>query len=188
MTPFEYVTAAILLILGLGITGLLGALLETLRAHQTIRLDWIPLTWAVLIFLAQMQFLWASYELNGLIRVWRVSTFALMIGLALLLFAAGALVLPRDVRVHQDNGFETFRQDGRWALVALGVYFAAGFGVNPLLFGMPVFDPLNIAALVLGLVALATFFAKTRRRWVVGTLLFLGIAIPALVLFSPPAY
>ena len=45
-----------------------------------------------------------------------------------------------------------------------------------------------IVALVLSVVALGTFFAKSRRASACGTLMFLALVVVAVVLFSPAAY
>ena len=188
MTAFEYVTAVLLLILGLGVTRLLGAMVEAVRVRERIQLHWIPLVWAVIIFLWQIQFLWAAFELNRLVDTWTAGKFIFMVGLALLLFVSGALVLPRDPASELTNGLETFRQDGRWALVFLSIYFGAAFFANYILFGLTLLHPLNIFVLSLGLILIVGFFTKRRKALIAVTVLFGTLSIVGLVLLSPPAY
>ena len=188
MTPFEYVTAVALLILGLGITGLLRALIEVFKARDIIRVDVISLTWGISIFAVQMQFLWGLYELNRLIPIWTASNFMLIVTLALLLFAAGVLVLPRDPGVPGRDPAREFALDGRWALIALSAYFCLAYVANHILFGVGFFHPLNVLALLLGILALTTFLVRTHRVRVVTTVLFVVLLLPAIVIWSPPAY
>lgn len=188
MTPFEFVTAVMLLILGLGITGLLRALIDVFKARDVVILDWMSITWGVGIFAVQMQFLWGTYELSRLVPVWTALNFIIMIALALLLFAAGVLVLPRDPAGTGRDLAQEFDRDGRWALICLSAYFFLAFIANPLLFGAPFFHPLNLLALTLGVVALATCLTPRRKGRMVGTVVFLMLVLPAIVLFSPPSY
>jgi len=62
MNIFEYVTAILLLVLGLGITNLLTDAVNVFRARRNIEFHWMPLTWVGIIFAWQMQFLWAVFE------------------------------------------------------------------------------------------------------------------------------
>jgi hypothetical protein len=54
MSIFEYVTAALLIILGLGITELLNDAISLFRERRRNRPEWIPLAWAAIVFSHQI--------------------------------------------------------------------------------------------------------------------------------------
>ena len=135
-----------------------------------------------------MQFLWAVYELSRLIDSWTALKFVTMIVLALLLFVSGALILPRETSAGGGGPFEVFVRDGRWALISLAAYCMLAFLVNPVFFGTPIFGPLNMFLLVLVVILAATFFARNRTWWVMGTVIFAAGTLAAVVLLSPHVY
>ena len=94
MTPFEFVTVAVSFILGLGVTQLLSAAVATFRARHRLHLEWLPLLWALSIFLWMFQFWRAIDELASIFDSWTTSRFVTVLSMAMLLFTAGALVLP----------------------------------------------------------------------------------------------
>ena len=138
MTPFEFVTVAVSFILGLGVTQLLSAAVATFRARHRLHLEWLPLLWALSIFLWMFQFWWAIYELASIFDSWTTSRFVTVLSMAMLLFTAGALVLPAYDTGETRSLAETFQADGRWALVFLSGYFGVSLVVNLLWWNVPV--------------------------------------------------
>lgn len=79
------------------------------------------------IFFWQIQFWWAVIELPLLIKTWDIREFMMLLGLSLLMFVSGALVLPASELSKGEKPYESFKQDGRWALPCLSIYFAVAF-------------------------------------------------------------
>ncbi len=139
MDSFRWLAVALSILLGLGVTRLLSALIDVFRSRSQAGPDWVPLTWAGCIFLWQIQYWWAIEELPSLVKVWTMGSFLILVGLALLLFAAASLILPA-ARLGAGEGYRAeFERDGRWALVALSAYFVLAlvtdwlfWGVSPL--------------------------------------------------------
>ena len=188
MSIFEYVVAALLLVVGLGITQLLSDLADTFRGRQRINLHWIPLTWVGLVFVWQMQFIWGIFELNELIKSWTAVNFIILLFMALLLFVAGALVVPKSSDDESWNVWEQFLQDGRWSLVCLSCFFFLAFFTNPVLFEIPLLLPANMMDFVLGTLLIIVQFARSKMIWAVTTIAFTLLTMIALVLLSPAAY
>ncbi len=69
MSAFEYFSVALSFVLGLGLTRLLLGALYVFRARERQRVHWIPILWAASIFLFQIQYWWAVFELRVLIEV-----------------------------------------------------------------------------------------------------------------------
>jgi len=188
MKIFEYIIAMLLIVLGLGITQLLNDAVGTFRRRHTIRMHWIPVAWSALVFLWQMQYLWAIFELDTLIRSWTAAKFVVLLLMALLLFVAGALVVPK---ADDDQGSDAWRQfldDGRWSLIALALFFFLAFLSNPVLFGIPLWEPDNVMDLILGLVLFVAQFFRSEKAWGRTTLLFTLLSIAALAMLSPSVY
>jgi hypothetical protein len=184
---FEYITAALMLILGLGVTQLLGDVVSAFRRRQTSRLHWIPMTWAAIVFAWQMQFLWAVFELQGLQDSWSAVEFLVLLTLALLLFAAGSLVVPR-ADDETRKALTQFQQDGRWTLVILAAFFALAYYTNVRYFGSDYRDPWSIDDLLLATVLLVTVCARKERTWAAATIVFAIASAISIVGLSPGQY
>ena len=137
MTAFEYVSVALSLVVGLSVTRLLTAGLHLFVHRDRVAGDWITVTWAVFCFFWQLQFWWAIFEFGRLPR-WTFGGFLLLVGSAVLLYAASALILPgrRDDEVDLEAHFLAH---GRWGVLFLMIYFLSAFVVGPVLWGPETF-------------------------------------------------
>ena len=188
MTPFEYLAGTMMLIVGLGITRLLSGLVDRFRDRHLSKPHWIPLVWALLVFVFQMQFLWAAFELNTLIEIWTVSAFIFMLVYALGLFLAGVLVIPRSRADKEEDAFEFFLRDGRWALMALAFIQLWSLLLNPVLFNVHFLDLWNLFGLLGIAILLITFFSKSRQVWAIGTILYLVYDVVIILKITPGQY
>jgi len=115
MTPFEFITVALSFILGLGITQVLLSAIGVFRARDRIAINWMALAWAAIILLWQLQYWWAVLELDGLIHTWTLLQFVVLVAYTLMLFVAGALILPSPDHGVDERLHGAFQRDGRWA-------------------------------------------------------------------------
>lgn len=163
LNSFRWIWVAPSIILGLGVTRLLSDAIIVFRSRSRAPVDWVPLVWAGCIFVWQVQYLWAVIELPNLSETWTLIHFLLLLGLSLLLFIAAALVLPDSQLKEGESLADYFRQDGRWALVALSAWGCNAIVANRVLFNM---SPLSYeAGLLTALVVLpAAFLATPSRR------------------------
>lgn len=188
MDIFSFVVSALLLVLGLGITRLLEDAVTTFRTRRRMKMDWVPWVWVGVVFVWQMQVVWAIFELSRLIDVWSAGRFLLLLAMALLLYVAGALVVPKTFDDQGSDAWEQFRQDGRWALVALALFFLLAFFANPVLFGISLWEADNLLELGLALWLVALQLFRGRRAWALATPLFALATLVAVVLLSPALY
>jgi hypothetical protein len=187
LTIFEYLTAALMLVMGLGVTQLLSDVVDAFRRRQTVRLHWIPLTWAAIVFAWQMQFIWAVFELQALLRSWKAWEFLMMLCLALLLFVAGSLVVPR-ADDEAKSAVEQFRRDGRWTLAILAAFFFLAYFVNIFMFNLEYHDPVDLQDLLLAMALSLTLLARSVTVWATATVLFAVMSAIAIVTLSPSTY
>lgn len=163
MTSFEFFSVALSLVLGLGITRILLGGLGVFRARQRQNIHWIPVVWAVTVFVYQIQYWWAIFELKETLLTWTQGVFATLLSLSILLFVAGALVLPASADQERQNLYDYFDQSGRWALLAVTGYLLLSIWTNWFLFGTELLSAMNVTiAGVAGLTVLA--FASANRR------------------------
>ena len=188
MTAFEYFSVAFSFVLGLGVTRLLLGFLQVFRMREQLRPHWIPLAWGTSIFIYQIQFWWAVFELNTALAQWTHSAFITLIRHTLLLFVAGALVLPVQVQSRHDRLIDYFDEDGRWSILALAAYAALSFWTNWSLFGTSPLSRIGVIVSSILVLALVGFFA--RARWLQGAvaIAFLVTAGVAYVALTPAQY
>jgi ACR3 family arsenite efflux pump ArsB len=93
MTPFEYVTVLISIILGLGITQIVTGLADLIHQWDRVKVYWPHLLWIFLIFFLHIQEWWATYELRGFTS-WRLTSFFFVIIYPIILFILARLWFP----------------------------------------------------------------------------------------------
>ncbi|MDH3645781.1 MAG: hypothetical protein OER80_03320 [Gammaproteobacteria bacterium] len=188
MTIFEFISVALSFVIGLGIARLLTAVVELFRARKTVRLHWMPFVWAALVFLWMIQYWWAIFELSLVVESWEMWRFAFLLLLALLLFAAAALILPTRPAETKTDLLEDFQADGRWALIVMVSYFLVAVTANTALFGLALTAPLNLLTLSLTVLPLVFLFSKNYRVQTIVTLLSVPLNLYAFLKFSPNLY
>lgn len=188
MTPFEFISVALSFVLGLGITRLLSSAINVFRRRDQIRVHWVPLVWAGVIFLFQIQYWWAIFELSDIVTEWTLLRFVTLLGMAIFLFVAGALVLPWSKPAENGSLLLDFEHNGRWALIFLCIYFIISLWGNWYFWQVTLFDFLSaiVVALIVGLV-LFLVIPSQRIRGIL-TVLYMVLTVYACLKFSPAVY
>ncbi len=189
MTPFEFITVALSFILGLGITQVLLSAIGVFRARDRITIDWMALAWGAIILLWQLQYWWAVLELNALIHTWTLLHFVVLVAYTLMLFIAGALILPSPDQDVDERLLGAFQRDGRWALVVLALYFASSIVTNWYLFDTPPLSVTSAWCVVLALLPL--LFLRSRNPTVRKVIILIEFPLSAwvaVVVMSPASY
>ncbi len=60
--------------------------------------------------------------------------------------------------------------------------------MNPVFFGVPVFSPLNLLALLLGIILIIAMFIQSKKVWAWVTISYSVLSLVAIVYFSPMSY
>ena len=188
MSPFEFVIGALLIILGLGITELLNDAVGQFRDRSERASDWIALTWAAIVFVYQMQFLWAIFELSTIVQSWTAGNFLIALSLVLLLFVAGALIVPRPSNSVPWDPWERFIENGRWSLIALAAYCLLAFVANIRLFELEWAAADNLFNVFLAVYFLSVFFLRSRKIWAWATVVAAVLTVVETVRLSPSIY
>lgn len=93
MTPFEYVTVLISIILGLGITQIVTGIADIIHQWERVRLYWPHLLWILLVFFLQIQEWWQIYDLRHY-ESWRLPSFLLLSLYPINLFILSRILFP----------------------------------------------------------------------------------------------
>lgn len=188
MSTFEFFSVALTFVLGLGVARLLVGGLYVFRNRRRYASDWVPVAWAAIIFLLQIQYWWSIFELEALVEIWTQQIFLTLLTLTLLLFVAGALVLPSSDEHALDDLTDYFQENGRWAMVAVSVYSVGTVIANWLLFGASPFSVAGLAVVGAALLPIAAFVAPSRSVRAGQTVAFVIIVAWAYVAMAPGAY
>jgi hypothetical protein len=188
LDSFRWITVAISMILGIGVTRLLSSAVVIVRNRDDFRLDFLPIAWAIYVFFAQIQFWWGIIELSKLKSVWSLTDFLTFLSMPLLLFIAAALVLPHEARAKDLDLREGFERDGRLALIALTVFNAVALVVDASWWSANLLTMQG--AMLLGLVLLppAVLLISSRRIQIVVTVVYAVLLIACDIDASPSAY
>lgn len=93
MTPFEYVTVLISIVIGLGLTQLLTGIAELIHHWQRIRLYWPHVIWVILAFFLHIQQWWELYALRDIVS-WKLPVFFITILYPVNLFILSRILFP----------------------------------------------------------------------------------------------
>jgi len=188
VNSFRWIWIAPSIILGLGLTRLLSAVVAAFRSRGHATLDWVPFGWAGCIFVWQVQYLWAVIELPNLVQTWTLLEFLMLLGLSLLLFVAAALVLPPTELAPGESLTESFRRDGRWALLCLSGWACNAIVVNWYLFDIALLSHPTALLTVEAALPLAFLAIPSRRAREGITLLGVATTLWVAWALSPKSY
>jgi hypothetical protein len=93
MTPFEYVTVLISIILGMGITQIITGVADLVNHWNRVRIYWPHLLLIVLVFFLQIQEWWDTYELRKFESL-RLPTFLFVLFYPINLFILARILFP----------------------------------------------------------------------------------------------
>jgi len=104
MTTFEYLAVLISIIVGLGITHLLGGVARFISNPGKYKLYWVHLVWTAYVFVYLAMFWWFQLWMNR-VEEWTALLYMFLVVWTVLLYVQCAVIMPRDF---PDNG--DFRQ------------------------------------------------------------------------------
>jgi hypothetical protein len=93
VTPFDYLSVLISIVLGLGLTELLSNVHRLIQARDRVTFHWLPLLWSGLIFVMLVQWWWAAFGLHRQLE-WNFFFFLLILLIPVLMYLTAASVLP----------------------------------------------------------------------------------------------
>ena len=113
MDAFSYLSVLLSIIIGLGLTQLLTAAGRLIRHRDRVRVDWLPLLWAVVLLIIYVQAWWAMFGLRNL-RAWTFVEFLVVLGQTITLYMMAAVALPEQVDEGGVDLARYYEQQHRW--------------------------------------------------------------------------
>ena len=107
MSAFEYVMVLVSIVVGLGVTHILGAVgtaIHRLRGTgEPIRLDLAYMTWIAFVFVWLVEFWWWEFKLADLVTEWTFAFYLFIVGYSVTLFLLAVVLVPRDMEGMRDS-------------------------------------------------------------------------------------
>ncbi|MEP6730930.1 MAG: hypothetical protein ABJE10_09840 [bacterium] len=177
MDQFNYLAVLISIILGLGITQLLGGVGRLLQGRRRVRVYWPSLAWVALLLIIDVQTWWTMFGLRQ-VRRWTFVEFLVVLLQPIVLYLLAALALPEATTDDTVDLRANYYGHSRW-FFGLAVLLLVVSVVKDLTLSGRLPGPLNLS--MHGLFALGWGGAAiTRRegyhRWLVvyTTILMIG--------------
>lgn len=152
MSPFEFVTVLISIILGLGITQIMSGLADLIHQWKNVRLYGPHLLWIVLVFILHVQDWWLLYQLRH-IASWSLPAFLFQVLYPISLFILARILFPMagDPQSSDMRGYylENFRKFFVMVMIltvvsALENLYVHALGVEGWLINAAVFGTLTV--------------------------------------------
>jgi len=102
ISPFEYVSILVSIILGLGITQILSAFSDLLYHHKKVRFYWPHTFWLVFILFLHIQDWFITYQLKDK-PVWHLPELFFILLYPISLFCAAKMLLPTNEREERND-------------------------------------------------------------------------------------
>jgi hypothetical protein len=102
MSPFEFVTVLISIILGLGITQIMSGVADLIHQWKSVRLYWPHLLWVALVFVLHVQEWWLIYQLKT-VTTWQLPVFLFQVLYPIFLFILARILFPMTTNEHSTD-------------------------------------------------------------------------------------
>lgn len=177
MSNFPIVATVLSMVLGLSVTRLLLGFLTVFRIRRGAPVDWVPLVWAGILFMIQLEFWWAINQLPSLQPTFSFPEFVFLVLLTMMLFLSAALMLPSRSEDEQFGLRLYYEQDGRYALLFLSSFLMLGFVVNSLLFKAPIVSMSTVIDVPMIAMPIWAFFSTSRAVYTKIALAYIPLAV-----------
>jgi hypothetical protein len=148
MSIFEYISVTIAIVLGLAIARLLTAFGELIIHRKRVTFHWVPLTWAITLFLLIYVLWWQFFSVGAALDEWAFLDFLSAAVVTLPLYLASMLFLPRHFDTPEISLYDNFIRNGKWGVGAYLVFFVLAVPVNARLWDTPVISMNTLQILI----------------------------------------
>lgn len=148
MTPYEYLTIFVAVILGLGVVNLLSGVASILDTRFDQRVDWIHALWTLNVLVTTLLVWWFNFDLTAA-EEWTLPHFLNLVAYVLILYLMSGLLYP--VRGVEVVDFRSHFEANRPRFFAMAVAFQAVDFAEAVLRRQALgtsWDPIHLASLV----------------------------------------
>jgi hypothetical protein len=121
MTTFEYISVLLSIIVGLGVTHLLGGVGRIINEPKRYTIYWVHLVWVVWLFLMMIFFWWFQFQLVG-IQVWSFGHYLVIMLYAVMLYMFSVVLMPR-YRIEEGDFRRYYMERRKWLAGFIGAWF-----------------------------------------------------------------
>ncbi|NOT73863.1 MAG: hypothetical protein HOP08_02970 [Cyclobacteriaceae bacterium] len=162
MTPFDYVSVLISIILGLGITQIMTGVADLVHQWNKVKLYWPHLLWIVLVFILHIQEWWETYQLHDFDE-WRLPTFLFLSLYPVTLFILARILFPFNVQDGPIDLKEFYYANFRKFFISTMILTVLSIASNIIVRGFMGDQIIQISLFcILGLVTIKNY----RKEWV----------------------
>jgi hypothetical protein len=122
MTPFEYVTVLVSIVLGLGITQIVTGTADIIHHWERVKIYWPHLLWILLIFFLHLQEWWILFGLRQH-QTWRLAAFFFTILYPINLFILARILFPVD----QPPRFAEELREGKQGTIDMKAFYFGNY-------------------------------------------------------------
>lgn len=154
---FSFLMVMISIIIGFGVTELLGGSARLLRARKEAKPYWLHTVAVIGVFMAHLVLWWEAWGLR-LIQDWTFPGALFMLATPIGLYLIASLIFPDDVKGcdFREYYFENFRLI--WIIAIIVTVLATSF--RPVMFGHSIIDLDNLPSLIQIMISIAIFSTK----------------------------
>ncbi len=188
MDPFSYLSVLISIVIGLGMSHLLGAMVRVVHNRERTRFYWPSLLWSVNLFLTLALIWWADFNLNRH-EHWTFAIFISALSVPAVLYVACGLVLPASETPGHDDMRTAYFQNRSWFFSLVVCAIALSFLQTYLLDGHITIDTdAELKALLLILSAIPIFVKAEIAQKTVATINLAWVLFYITLLFNNLRY
>ena len=164
ISPFEYVSVLISIILGLGIAQIVTGLADIIHQWKRIRLYWPHTLWMIIIFFLHIQEWWNIYDLRAY-EAWRLPTF-LFIGLyPINLFILARLLFPLHDHEEVVLDYKSFYFSNYRKFFSIVIVSAILSGIENYVVSGRGYDGIILQVIII-IILTITAWKKTEKEWI----------------------
>jgi hypothetical protein len=177
ISPFEYITVLISIILGMGITEILSSVGNVILRWERVKLYWPHSILVLLVFVFHFQEWWVVFELRSY-QYWRLPIFLFIILYPVNLYILARILFPQKYP-KSGTSLKEFYYDN-CKRIFLFIFSLAALSIldNLFLHSIPFIE--QIPQIVLALICSIVLISKTRAEWVHKSII--GILLVATVI------
>lgn len=175
LSPFEYVTVLISIILGLGITQLVTGLADIIHQWERVKLYWPHLFWIVIVFFLHIQEWWNIYDLR-LHEVWRLPTFLFVSLYPIHLFVLAKLLFPLLNHEEETLDYKSFYYTNYRKFFVAIISSAAVSGLENWIIAKQGLEGITLQAIIIIVLSIVAV-KKVRTPWVHQSIVILWLLV-----------
>jgi hypothetical protein len=162
MTPFEYVTVLISIVLGLGITQIVTGVADIIHQWNRVKIFWPHLLLIFLVFFLHIQEWWILYDLKNTSE-WRLPIFLFAILYPILLFVLARILFPSEWNLPSIDMQSFYFDNYRKFFLVIGILALLSISDNVLIQHRPLIEQIFHLSLLIGMILIAV--KKYQQVW-----------------------